>query len=264
MRSIYLLFMLAILLNPSSVEAESTLPPYAQAGAFVSYTAIGGFIPFFGGVSGQATYTVTQVFINGSMLVMLNETISQGEVGSQSNVTSSKYFMDNAYSPSVFPALPASLLGQYQVRVQGIVCNLSGLVSITVPAGKFLTYEYIGRDSNGKIQYYWFDSTSGIIVEMSSGVSAMQMTNSNVAFPSSQPKSSSSELPYVVIVLLAWAFMGSLFLWIRRHYSSQHLFINSLHHTEGRGPQAESELALQYLEQQKDQIQSSIAQIRSE
>jgi|GEM_PF-1687679 hypothetical protein len=220
MRNFYLILIVAILLGPSTVEAESSLPQYAQAGAFVSYTAIGGFIPFFGGVSGQAKYTVMQVFTNGSMLVMLNETISQGEVGSQSNVSSSKYFLDNAYSPSVFPALPASSLGQYQVRVQGIVCNLTGQVSITVPAGTFLTYEYIGRDSNGTTQYYWFDSASGVVVEMSSGVSAMQMTNSNIAFPSSQPTSSSSELPYVVVVLLAWGFMGGLFLWIRRHYSS--------------------------------------------
>jgi len=221
-----LVLILAILLSSPlniTAESQSTLPQYAVAGAFVSYTAIGGFIPFFGGVSGQATYTVTQIFTNGSMLVMLNETISQGEVGSQSNVTSSKYFLDDAYSPSIFPALPSSMLGQYQLTVQGVVCNLTGKASITVPAGTFETYEYIGRDANGTIQYYWFDSTSGVVVEMSSGISAMQMTNSNIAFPASQPAGQSFELPYVAVVLLAWIFMGGLFLWIRRHYSSKHL-----------------------------------------
>ncbi|MEM0117736.1 MAG: hypothetical protein QXV32_04760 [Conexivisphaerales archaeon] len=209
----------SILVPITSAVPQSSLPPYAEAGAFISYTSLGGFIPYFGGVSGDATYTITQVFTNGTMIVLLNETVSQGELGSITNVSTSKYYFDNAYSPSVFPALPVSALGESQVSVQGIRCNLTGQVNITVPAGTFHTYEYIGRDSNGTVTYYWFDQSSGVVVEMSSGVSAMQMVNSNIAFPISTPTPSQSELPYVIVVLASWGAMGALFLFIRRHYT---------------------------------------------
>lgn len=202
-------------------NAQSNLPPYAQPGAFVSYTSIGGFIPFFGGVSGDATYTITQVLANGSMQVILNETISQGGLGSSTNTSTLKYYFDDAFSPSFFPAVPPSLLGSSRLTVQGIECNLTGRFSITVPAGTFSTYEYTGKDVGGNLVYFWLDSQSGVVVEMSSGVSAMQMTDSNVAFPSSVSGPAQSELPYVVVVLISWGAMGLLFLYIRRHFSSK-------------------------------------------
>lgn len=210
----------AIILTQGENYLFAQSPPYASAGAFVSYTSLGGFVPFFGGVYGDVRYTVVQVFSNNTMQVLLNENISQGELGQESNTTFSRYYLDNVNSPNVFPAVPLSELGQPQLTIQGILCNLSERGRVDVPAGTFQTYEYVGKDSNGTITHYWFDTNTGVVVEMSSGVSAMQLTNSNIAFPSSTQNSNSS-IPYIEVVLLTWAAMTLLFLAIRRHYTSK-------------------------------------------
>jgi hypothetical protein len=206
---------------PSTTDSNylwAQSPAYAQPGAFASYTALGGFIPFFGGVSGDATYTVLQVFDNGTMEVFLNENISQGELGQTTNTTYQAHVLDSILSPGLFPAIAPSLLGSSNLTVQGITCSLSKQMTVTVPAGTFFTYEYVGRDLNGTTDYYWFDPSSGLVIEMSSGVSALELVNSNIAYPSSVQQPAQAESPYILAVLIAWAMIGAVYLWIRRHY----------------------------------------------
>lgn len=200
--------------KPTSYGASLT--PYASQGAYATYDALGGFIPFFDGVNGTVAYRVTNVFPNQTMGVMLLANISQGNEVPTSYV--SYNFTDNVVSPKIFPAVPLSDFSGKTFAFQNSTCTFDKNSTTTVPAGTFNTYEYTGVNSTGSKSYYWFDRSSGLIVQMAGNGAVFELLDSNVAIPSGQPNGLSVSLPYILVFVIGWIFAAAMFLGLRRYY----------------------------------------------
>ena len=200
--------LLASIVAPSS--CAQTVPPYARVGAFATYDAIGGYVAYFGGVSGNATYTVNQVFGNGSMRFEVFENLTGG---SDINSTVVSYnFTDSFSRPSKFPAFPPSDWGSGQVTIFGVKATLQRHTDVNVPAGTFATAQFIGKDSNGTQVFYWLDNATGLVVEMASGGGAYELRATNIALPIATPSEFEAALPYTIALLLSLSLGTVLFL----------------------------------------------------
>lgn len=218
MRFLYALVLGALLLlavHPSSAAAAGP-PSYAVSGAFASYTAEGGFIPFFSGVEGNITYTVTSVYGNGSMALRIFENITAGTdlnpFITTLNVT------DSVGSPATFPAVPISTLSSGHIEYQNVSADFAQNNTASVPAGTFLTMEFTGTDSNGTPVHFWFDRTTGLMVEENSGTSAVQLESTNIATPSGTSGGLNGEVAYELVFVFAFAVGGGAFLYMRHYY----------------------------------------------
>src|SRR5579875_2917257 len=216
-----MIFVLALLvLNifvtlPYRSSFSSSQPSYARPGSYATYTVLGGFIPFFDGVSGNVSYLVTNVFNNGSMIVRVDANVSEGsEVPtsySSFNVT------DNIFSPRALPIVPLANLSASTLEFENVTCSFVQNTQVTVPAGKFSTVEFRGSGQNGTV-YFWFDQTTGLAVEMSGYAGAFELSSSNIALPAGTPSSFGSTLPYYLVFGGVWTFSAVLFLGVRRYY----------------------------------------------
>ena len=90
--------------------------------AFANYTAAGGNIAFLSGVSGNLSYTVTNVLPNGSMDLIVAGNLSLGTEVDIPTSQVSENLTDSAYSPEIFPALPPGNLGSKHITFQNVSC----------------------------------------------------------------------------------------------------------------------------------------------
>lgn len=209
---------LVLLLVQLPGPANAAPPPYGVAGSFASYTAEGGFIPYFSGVEGNITYTVASVFQNGSMLLHIFENITAGTdlnpFITTLNVT------DRVDNPRNFPAVALSNLSSRQIEFQKVSASFIQNATVSVPAGSFLTMEFGGTDANGTTIHFWFDGASGLMIEENGGTSAVQLDSSNIAIPAGPPEGLNGELAYELVFVSAFLVGGGAFLYLRHHYTS--------------------------------------------
>lgn len=207
----------ALLLVIQSASAAAASPPYASGGAFASYTAQGGFIPYFSGVVGNITYSVAGVFGNGSMTLHIFENITAGTdlnpFITTINVT------DSISNPSIFPAVPLSNLSTGHIRFQNVTASFLKNGTASVPAGTFQTMEFTGNGTGGNSVHIWFDRNTGLMVEENSGTSAVELDSTNVAIPYGPPGGFSGEVAYELVFVFAFAIGGGLFLYVRYYYT---------------------------------------------
>ena len=197
--------------------APANTPPYAVAGALASYTAQGGFIPYFSGVVGNITYTVTSVFGNGSMAVKIFENITAGTDLNPFIATLNR--TDRVSNPSIFPAVPISNLSSGHILFQKVEASFLQNNTGSVPAGPFLTMEFTGVGPNDTAVHFWFDRGTGLMVEESSGTSAVELDSTNIATPSGPPAGINGELAYELVFVLAFVVGGGAFLLLRHYYT---------------------------------------------
>ena len=192
-------------------------PSYGVPGAFASYTAQGGFIPYFSGVEGNITYTVASVFQNGSMALHIFENITAGTDLNpfiiNLNVT------DKIDNPKTFPAVSMSNLTSHRIEFQNVSATFIQNATTSVPAGTFLTMEFGGTGSNGTAVNFWFDRGTGLMVEENEGTSAVELDSSNIATPSAPPEGINGEVAYELVFVFAFAIGGGAFLYLRHHYA---------------------------------------------
>lgn len=209
---------IAILAFQSSGAAHSATPLYGTPGAYASYTAEGGFIPYFSGVEGNITYTVVSVFQNGSMALHIFENITAGTdlnpFITTLNVT------DRLDSPRTFPAVAMSNLSSGHIVFQNVSATFVQNTTASVPAGTFLAMEFGGTGVNGTAVNFWFDRSTGLMVEENEGTSAVELHSSNIATPSSPPAGINGEAAYELVFVLAFVIGGGAFLYLRHHYTA--------------------------------------------
>lgn len=209
------LIALVILQSPLQAAASS---PFAVVGAYASYTGEGGFIPYFSGVEGNITYSVSSVFDNGSMAVHVFVNITAGtDLNPFINETT---VIDSVQAPKVFPAVSPAVLSTLHVTFQNVSASFSKNSTVSVPAGLFDTSKFVGKDANGTSVSFWFDRTTGLMIEESSGTSAVELKSSNIATPVGTPSFFNSEAPFELVFVVAFAVGGVLFLYLRHHYTS--------------------------------------------
>jgi hypothetical protein len=201
-----------------SFTSSQPYPPYATEGAYAYYSGDGGFIAFLSGVSGNITYTVTNVFSNDTMNVWLNGNLSLGTELTINVSTVSENFTDSVFAPKVLPAVPPSNLTAKSIVFQNFTCQFVAYEEETVPAGTFNTTEYQATDPNGTTLDFWFDRSSGLAVQMVEPGSYFQLITSNIAIPLSTQSAIASELPFILVFVAGWAGAGALFFWVRRYY----------------------------------------------
>jgi hypothetical protein len=196
------------------VTAQSSTPRYAVAGANAMYQVLGGMIPFFDGVNGTIEYTVSSVFSNGSMAFSISGNVSQGNEVPVSNF--SYGYVDSYVLPKIFPAINPSMLTQSSFHFENVSCTFSRNDSVTVPAGSFNTMEYTGPNVNGTTTYYWFDPTTGLVIQMAAGGGVFQLQSSNIATPYSTPTGLATSLPFLEVFGGAFGLGAVIFvgLWI--------------------------------------------------
>ena len=204
--------------NFYSAADSSTLPAYATIGAFANYTGSGGYIAFLSGVSGNLSYTVTNVLANGSMELYVNGNLSLGTEVDIPTSQISENLTDSIYSPKIFPALPPQELTSKQIIFQNITCEFQTDSVLTVPAGTFEAVEYQGTGVNDSILDFWFDNSTGLAIQMSGSGAELQLTGSNIAQPFALQSSSAFDLSIVAVFLVGWTIAGLLFYAVRRHY----------------------------------------------
>ena len=191
---------------------------YAQVGAYAFYTVQGGFVAFFDGIAGNMTYTVTDVFSNGTMSVQVRANTT---AGTEINPTYQIFnYTDSISSPRVFPVAPVTELGANQLVFQNLTCNLVGMEKIEVPAGAFNTVEYEGT-VNGTTIDFWFDSVSGLAVQEYSQLSTFQLHSSNIATPVRAIDPLQADIPYAVIFVIVAVVSVVSFFGIRNYYAKE-------------------------------------------
>ena len=212
------LVVLLLLFVPLSAAAMGQSPPYAHQGAFAAYTAEGGFIPYFSGVIGNITYTVNGVYPNGSMLLHVFENITAGQDLPQTINTFNR--TDRVSDPILFPAVLLSNLSTGRIFFQNVSSTFLANNTASVPAGLFNTMEFSGKGPNDTTYNFWFDRSTGLVVEESAGASAVELDSSNIAVPIGPPSGLNGEIPYEFVFVFAFAIGGGLYFWIRHHYGS--------------------------------------------
>jgi hypothetical protein len=199
--------------GPTSASA----PAFSQVGKFATYTAEGGFIAYFSGVSGNITYTVARVNDNGSMLLHIFENITAGTdlppFIQNFNVT------DSIGNPRTFPAVSPSNLSSLHVFFQNVSATFAGNATVSVPAGQFHTMQFTGK-VNDTTANFWFEATTGLLIEENAGTSAVQLDSSNIVAAFAPPDLASTEIPYELVFVLAFAIGGAAFFYLRHHYTS--------------------------------------------
>jgi hypothetical protein len=208
---------LLLILAQSALAAAPPAPPYAVTGAFASYTAEGGFIPYFSGVEGNITYTVAAVFGNGTMGLRVFENITAGTDLNPFIVT--RNLTDSVDAPRTFPAVPLSNLSSGRIRFQDVSASFLQNNTVSVPAGTFLTMEFTGVDANGTAVRFWFDGATGLMIEENAGTSVVELDSSNIATPTGPPAGFNGELAYELVFVVAFAAGGGAFLYMRHHYT---------------------------------------------
>jgi hypothetical protein len=199
-------------------SAQQT-PAFEKVGAYALYTAIGGSIPFFEGVSGNFSYVVTAIHPNATMSVTYEANVSGGSESDLQPAYFEKNLTDNANDPKFFPiVLIANLTSGSTVEFQNITCAFVKDAAVSVPAGRFNTAEFQGKDANGTVATFWFDQSTGLEVEASQSVNAFQLVKSNIAVPLESGSTLSSALPFIATFVVGWAGAGLLFYAVRRHY----------------------------------------------
>lgn len=220
MRSLYacavfaLVFLLMVQVSAVSLAYN---PSYGVVGSFASYTAEGGFIPYFSGVEGNITYTVAAIFGNGSMGLRIFENITAGTDLNPFVVTLN--VTDSLANPRTFPAVPLSNLTSGHIRFQNVSAAFAQNNTASVPAGTFLTMEFNGVDANGTAIHFWFDRATGLMVEENAGTSVVELDSSNIATPTGPPGGFNGELAYELVFVIAFGLGGSAFLYMRYHYT---------------------------------------------
>jgi hypothetical protein len=217
---VFLVIMLIASQPSGAIGATQTMvqyqapPPFARRGAFASYSAIGGFVAYFEGVSGNSSFTVDQVFTNGTMKVTVRENI---QAGTDVPPTVMSFNVTDSYlRPKFFPAVPLGEMGTGRVSVLGVECTLVRQTEINVPAGTFRTLEFLGKTANGSSVFVWLDNATGLVVEMAAGGGALQLSGTNIAVPVSTQTPVASALPFTLAIALSWLLGISLFLLYRR------------------------------------------------
>lgn len=197
----------------------TTQPSYAKAGSYAYYDTIGGFIPFFDGVSGNISYRVTNVFNNGSMAVTLSANMTQGNEVPESQVVYN--FTESISAPKIFPAVPVSDFSKSSFAFENTTCTLVKNGTATVPAGKFDTLEYSGVNGTSYKVLYWFDRNTGLVIQMAGSGAAMELVSSNIATPIAQPQGLSVTLPYILVFVVTWVVAAAAYLGLKRYYDSK-------------------------------------------
>ena len=201
-----------------SSAASASTPSYAAQGAFASYTLQGGFIPYFSGVAGNITYTVSDIYANGSMLLHVFENITAGT--DLNPFITTLNITDSIQAPKTFPAVPISNLSSRHVEFQNTSATFLQNSTVAVPAGSFTTMEFSGIGPNGTTVHFWFDGITGLMVEENSGTSAVELESSNIAVPTGPSGLIGGELSYELVFIGAFALGGGGFLYLRHHYTS--------------------------------------------
>lgn len=210
-----------LLVSVFAASAAAAAPAYAVTGAFASYTAEGGFIPYFSGVEGNITYTVASVFGNGSMGLHIFENITAGTDLNPFIVTLN--VTDSIGNPRTFPAVPLSNLSSGQIRFQNVSAAFQQNNTASVPAGTFQTMEFTGTGANDTEVHFWFDRATGLMIEENAGTSVVELDSTNVAVPSGPPGGFNGEIAYELVFILAFAIGGGAFLYMRRYYTKSAL-----------------------------------------
>ncbi|MGI0078527.1 MAG: hypothetical protein ACRECH_02785 [Nitrososphaerales archaeon] len=194
--------------------------PYARVGAFAFYDVQGGAVAFFDGIQGNISYTVTNVFANGTMLVRQEVNISEGdEVQPSAQVFN---YTESIQDPKVFPVVPMTALGSSTIVFENT--SLTFVKTTKTPpvgAGTFQTLEYQGT-ANGTSVNFYFDSATGLaIYELSGTGSVISLVTSNIATPLSVQDPTNQDLPYILLFVVIFAASGVGYYEITRYYSKQ-------------------------------------------
>ncbi len=216
MATLALVTILLISTTCLGVAADTTVP-FAVQGAYATFVAEGGFIPFFSGVNGTISYVVTSVYTNGTMHVTVSTNMSQGEEVPETFQVFN--YTDSISHPKVFPAIPTSQLASAQVLFENVTCSYVKSANISVPAGSFSTVEYSGKDANGSQYYFWFDRSTGLAIQMAGGAGAYQLQASNVATPMSIPSGLSTSFPFITVFGTVWVIAAIVFVGLWKYYN---------------------------------------------
>jgi hypothetical protein len=207
------LFALAGLLLTGSLVAQAAGPPsYARAGAVATYSEFGGFVAFFGGVYGNVSFAITDVYQNGSMGVRVEANLSQsGEAPPQvfdMNIT------DSVESPRQFPAVPPENLTGAKLFFEDTAMTFVANQSVSVPAGTFETVEFTGRSPDGNVSDFWFDRTSGLAIQVEKGGAALQLLSSNIAVAAGGMPPVDPFLSSIEVIIVLWAAAALFFFFV--------------------------------------------------
>lgn len=194
---------------PSGTGAS---PAYARAGASATFSAFGGFVPFFGGVYGNVSFTVTNVFQNGTMDIRVRGNVSQSGEGPP--VVLNEVYADSISSPRQFPAVPPGNLTRSRITFESQALTLIGTELVSVPAGSFNTTRFTGSSSNGTVSYFWFDKVSGLVVQVERGGGVLQLLSSNIATPVRSGSSEGSLLILFLSLGALWVGGAALFIFV--------------------------------------------------
>lgn len=220
-RRLAALFFLSIFLivGLAGVSQAQVTPTYAKAGAYAFYDVQGGAVAFFDGVQGNISYTVTNIFTNGSMIVRLGVNISQGsEVQPSAQVFN---YTDSVLNPKFFPVVPAESLGTSTITFENTTLTYVKSQQETVGAGTFQTLDYQGT-SNGTSVNFYFDNATGLaIYELSGTGSEISLFSTNVATPLIVADPTNVALPYILIFIIVFAAVGVGYFEISRYYQKQ-------------------------------------------
>jgi hypothetical protein len=217
--AVTLIFSTLSLASSFSFATSPTYPSYATVGAYAYYSGDGGYIAFLSGVSGNISYSVTNVYANSSMRLLVNANLSLGtEVTTNVSVVTES-LVDSVFAPKILPAVPPQNLTQNSIDFQGVECKfVSNSDKFTVAAGTFNATEYDATASNGTALTFWFDRASGLAIEMLEPGSYFQLVDSNIATPLAVQSSFQAYLPFILVFVTGWAAAGLLFYGIRRYY----------------------------------------------
>jgi hypothetical protein len=214
------LFVLSICFSISveAIYGSTSYPSYAKVGAYAFYSGDGGFIAFLSGVSGNISYTLTDVYTNSSMNLLVNANLSLGTEVTNNVSTVTENLTDSIFAPKIMPAVPPQDLTGSKITFQNIVCTfVANNAQFSVAAGTFNATEYQAQ-VNGTELTFWFDRPSGLAIEMLESGSYFQLVDSNIAMPLAVQTSFQSYLPYILVFVTGWAAAGLLFYGVRRHY----------------------------------------------
>jgi hypothetical protein len=218
-----------LLIKPS-YGSVSTYPSYAKVGAYAFYAGDGGFIAFLSGVSGNISYTITDVYPNGTMNLLVNANLSLGTEVTNNVSTVVENLTDYVFAPRILPAVPPQDLNGSEINFQNVSFTfVANNGQYTVAAGTFNATEY-QASANGTTLTFWFDRPSGLAIEMLESGSYFQLVTSNIAVPLAVQSSFQSYLPYILVFVTGWTAAGLLFYGVRRYYikKSERQFKNEI------------------------------------
>lgn len=197
-----------------AVGTSAGYPAYAKSGAKALYSEFGGFVPFFGGVYGNVSFTVLSVYGNGTMFVRIQANVSQS--GNAPPQVLNTTTLDKVYSPTQFPGVPAANLSNQNFEFEHTPLNFVRNTVVSVPGGSYNTTEYSGVSPDGNQTFFWFDRPSGLAVEVSKAGAVIQLMSSNVASPVATQSAVELYLPYVLIVAVLWGGLGAVYILVIR------------------------------------------------